>query len=100
MQLSANESVPAYSRNGKAESTHAFMRASPARPNWLLATPQPVVEGSLQLLSGPERIESGWWDGGDCRRDYFIAEDRHGRRVWVFQTLGKSPAWYLHGVFG
>lgn len=100
MQLSANESAPAYRRDGKAESPHALTRTVPARPNWLLATPQPVDDRSLNLLSGPERIESGWWDGGDCRRDYFIAEDRHGRRVWVFQTLGKSPAWYLHGVFG
>lgn len=70
------------------------------RPNWLLATPQPLDAGDLHLLSGPERIESGWWDGFDCRRDYYVAEDRHHRRLWVFRTPGQSGGWYLHGVFG
>src|SRR5688572_8287327 len=43
------------------------------RPLWLLAVPQrlatsadtPCYEGPLTLLAGPERIESGWWDGAD-----------------------------------
>src|SRR6185369_8449676 len=51
------------------------------RPPWLLATPlaldaprgRPRHGGPLELLTGPERIESGWWDGGDLRRDYFVA---------------------------
>ena len=30
-------------------------------------------EGEFTLLAGPERIESGWWDGDDARRDYFVA---------------------------
>jgi protein ImuB len=71
-----------------------------ARPHWLLATPQPIDAGTLQLLRGPERIESGWWDGDDCRRDYFVAEDAQGRRVWVYRALNGSLGWYLHGVFG
>ncbi|MBK8283874.1 MAG: DNA polymerase Y family protein [Ahniella sp.] len=70
------------------------------RPNWLLATPQPVDASDLRLLSGPERIESGWWDGFDCRRDYYVAEDHHLRRLWVFRTPGQQGGWYLHGVFG
>lgn len=70
------------------------------RPNWLLANPQPIAAQQLQLLSGPERIESGWWDGDDCRRDYFIARDRHGRSLWVFHHPGEPAHWYLHGVFG
>mgnify|MGYP000057601428 FL=1 len=49
---------------------------------WLLEAPRPLPEknavplhedGPLTLLAGPERIESGWWDGGDVKRDYFIA---------------------------
>jgi protein ImuB len=40
------------------------------RPLWLLAQPQPLGErhgrpywrGPLTMLSGPERIEGGWWD--------------------------------------
>ena len=28
----------------------------------------------LELLAGPERIESGWWDGADVQRDYYVAQ--------------------------
>lgn len=74
--------------------------SSTARPNWLLANPQPIAAQQLQLLSGPERIESGWWDGDDCRRDYFVARDPDGRSLWVFHHPGEPAHWYLHGVFG
>ena len=49
-----------------------------SHPVWLLQDPEPLREhGSrplldgqaLQLLSGPERIESGWWDGDLAERD-------------------------------
>ena len=43
------------------------------RPLWLLDPPRRIAEGEFALLAGPERIESGWWDGADARRDYFIA---------------------------
>lgn len=101
IRLSAQETASSYPRGERHAARDATSGApAAARPNWLLATPQPVDDRQLHFLSGPERIESGWWDGGDCRRDYFVAEDRHGRRVWVFQTLGNTPTWYLHGVFG
>ncbi|MFM7524436.1 MAG: Y-family DNA polymerase, partial [Betaproteobacteria bacterium] len=49
-----------------------------ARPFWLLEQPlplivrqhRPVYGSSLRLLSGPERIEAGWWDGALALRDY------------------------------
>ena len=85
-----------------------------ARPVWLLREPQPLPErgerpfidgAALQLLSGPERIESGWWDGALAERDYFIAQQGDGSLVWVFR--GRLPrdeaaaeGWYLHGRFG
>ena len=84
----------------KDKALQDLVRTTPPRPNWLLGTPRPIDDRQLQMISGPERIESGWWDGGDCRRDYYIAEDAHGRRVWVFHTLDRTPTWYLHGVFG
>ena len=40
----------------------------------------------LQLLCGPERIESGWWDAGLVERDYFIAQAADGALVWVYRT--------------
>ena len=52
----------------------------------------------LHLLSGPERIESGWWDGRDIARDYYIARTTDGAHWWVFRE-GVSRRWFLHGCF-
>ncbi len=78
-----------------------------SRPVWLLPVPerlaliagQPDWQGPLLLERGPERIESGWWDGGDVRRDYYRASNPRGAVLWVYQDL-RSRRWYLHGVFG
>ena len=84
-----------------------------ARPIWLhppepLAErdARPLLEGRpLALLSGPERIESGWWDDALAERDYFIAEASDGALVWIYrQRLPLSSSgesgWFLHGRFG
>lgn len=82
------------------------------RPVWLLSEPQPLAERdalpllqgrALQLLSGPERIESGWWDGMLAARDYFIAEAGDGALVWVYRERlpqDSGPNWFLQGRFG
>ena len=49
-----------------------------------------------QITSGPERIEAGWWDQGEVRRDYYIVRTSTGADLWVFRDL-KTQAWYLHG---
>ena len=67
------------------------------RPVWLLETPLPVSD-ALILEQGPERIESGWWDGKGVTRDYYIAREAQGGRWWVFQER-RTRCWYLHGVF-
>jgi protein ImuB len=77
------------------------------RPIWLLEQPVPLSEraglpwhrGALRLLDGPERIETGWWDGRTVRRDYFVAQNREQQRLWIFRTLSDPPGWYLHGLF-
>jgi protein ImuB len=80
------------------------------RPVWLVVPPEPlglagqkpVLGGQvLQLVSGPERIETGWWDGELAERDYFIAQDRHGALVWVFRHRlpAGGPGWFLQGRF-
>jgi len=69
------------------------------RPAWLLPQPQRCAIGDYQILAGPERIESGWWDGRDCRRDYFIVRDAQGSMLWAFHEYKPRPGWYLHGVF-
>jgi protein ImuB len=57
---------------------------------------------------GPERIAPEWWRRtGDVERDYYVVEDTHGRRFWLFRAglYGRGggdvpPAWFMHGVFG
>ena len=90
------------------------LREPLTRPLWLLPEPQllqerqshPLMEGRLvQLLAGPERIETGWWDGGLAERDYFIGQTHEGALVWVYrmrpQHLPSSrvQGWFLHGRF-
>jgi protein ImuB len=71
------------------------------RPVWLLDEPLPLLKP--EILQGPERIESGWWDGKGVARDYYVARQSQGAhssgaRLWVFQER-RSKRWYLHGVF-
>ncbi|WP_394558483.1 Y-family DNA polymerase [Aquipseudomonas alcaligenes] len=69
------------------------------RPGWLLTEPQALRAAPKRLLAGPERIESGWWDGGDLRRDYYRAELHNGQQAWVFHEAGNNGSWWLHGWF-
>ncbi|EJO93953.1 DNA repair nucleotidyltransferase/DNA polymerase-like protein [Ectopseudomonas mendocina DLHK] len=69
------------------------------RPGWLLGEPQPLAEVGLLILAGPERIESGWWDGGDLRRDYYLVQTRSGQRAWAFRPVGGAGPLQLHGWF-
>jgi len=70
----------------------------PARPVWLLREPRPV-DRPLQLVSGAERIENGWWDTTDVRRDYYIARDSDGTSYWVFADRRQPDQLYIHGLF-
>lgn len=65
------------------------------RPLWLLEPPRRVAEGDFVLLAGPERIESGWWEGEDVVRDYFIAT-RGASLAWIYRA---REGWFLHGLF-
>jgi protein ImuB len=69
------------------------------RPIWLLAEPVPIGKAPSPE-SGPERIETGWWDGADIARDYFITRDSRGSRCWVFRERRAPYRWFLHGLFG
>jgi protein ImuB len=71
----------------------------PGRPSWLLPQPRPCRIGDYRVITGPERIESGWWDGMDCRRDYFVVQDTSGSTLWAFREYKPHPGWYLHGLF-
>lgn len=79
----------------------------------LLAEPKPIevvasADGLPSLIRwdafafaivaswGPERIESGWWQGRMVRRDYYQIETNEGRRFWIFRRL-QDQRWFLHG---
>jgi protein ImuB len=74
---------------------------SPVRPLWLLPTPRPLgtdpAAAQMKLLSGPERIETGWWDGSDIGRDYFVGRNAEGEALWLYRERGGE--WFVHGVF-
>ena len=98
--------------------------APPARPLRLFARPEPIdalaevpdgpplrfrwrrVLHEVAAIEGPERIAPPWWrrEGGPTR-DYFRAEDSHGRRFWLYREglWGKETQrakWFVHGLFG
>jgi protein ImuB len=111
------------------------LTASALYPTWLLAMPlklavqhnRPQYQGPLTLLAGPQRLEAGWWGGGDCAlRDYFLAHSERMGLLWIYRerltgpgragaqaggsgegeterdparTAEADSAWYLHGLF-
>lgn len=98
----------------------SLWRPDMQRPTQLLPRPQiiqvsaPIPDYAPMLFryqgevhhvkrsDGPERIEREWWLEEGEHRDYYIVEDQHGYRYWVFRSghYGKhNPEWYLHGFF-
>ena len=90
---------PEYSWRPRALNEESTCTALAHRPTWLLPKPRRCQIENYQVLAGPERIESGWWDGRDCRRDYFIVRDTDGCMLWAFHEYKPRPGWYLHGIF-
>jgi protein ImuB len=81
-------------------------------PPWLLPQPlrlevqgeKPHYHGPLRLLAGPQRLETGWWDGaeqGPALRDYFIARSDEAGLLWVYRERLQPNAvrWYLQGIY-
>jgi protein ImuB len=94
----------------------AAVRSPPGpQPTWLVEPPQPlrcdaqeqpVYAGQLARISGPHRIEAGWWEGagGLQTRDYFVYRSATRGLLWVYHERLPDPAsaasgWFLHGVF-
>jgi protein ImuB len=77
---------------------HEYRQPGP-RPLWLLE-PRKIKEGEFVTLAGPERIESGWWDGDEASRDYFVARLSDGALGWIYREGDLSSVhWFLHGLF-
>ncbi|MDR7269085.1 protein ImuB [Pelomonas saccharophila] len=93
----------------------ASRRPSGPQPTWLVQPPrplrsdareQPTYCGALTLVSGPHRVEAGWWEGasGMQARDYFVYRSATRGLLWVYHerpssTASAAPGWFLHGVF-
>ena len=64
------------------------------------------VTHDVAAIEGPERIAPEWWRSeAALTRDYFRAEDREGRRFWLFREglfnqETTQARWFLHGLFG
>lgn len=77
------------------------------RPLWLLKEPKQLVNRNgrlyhqkpITIISGPERIESYWWSGRDVCRDYYVAREITGSRLWIFRERHGEKHWWLHGYF-
>ena len=77
------------------------------RPLWLFPEPlslkirnrRPWWNGELDLGRERERIETGWWDGFEVARDYFVATTARGERLWIYRELKGRRGWFLHGMF-
>ena len=85
----------------------------PGRPLWLFQTPVEVsVEDSPDAISvriggsshsviqctGPERIQTQWWNDIPVHRDYFRMQLQEGGTAWVFRDL-RTGTWWQHGWF-
>ena len=77
------------------------------RPFWLLEQPLQLSirrgrlyhRKAISIISGPERIETHWWSGTDVRRDYYVASEQNGCRLWIYREKGANRHWFLHGFF-
>ncbi len=56
-------------------------------------------ENSITIISGPERIETHWWHTSHVLRDYYVAIEQNGSRLWIYREREKEKKWYLHGYF-
>jgi len=59
----------------------------------------PLCHGRIDIIAGPERIETGWWDGQPALRDYYVGRNPHNETMWLYRNLHDLDSWHLHGYF-
>jgi len=79
-------------KNGEPPLPESF----PDRPLWILE-PRPIRH-LPKIIGHPERIETGWWDAAEARRDYYIAETDEGARWWLYRDA-ITHEWFLQGLW-
>ena len=88
-------------------SANVYLLSKNFRPLWLLDevielptnTGIPTYRNRPVQLGEPERIETAWWQEAPIQRDYFIATESSGSKVWLYRDLNSQRRWYLHGLF-
>lgn len=93
--------------NAAARHSGRSVPGAAERPLWLMRRPIRLrtqqghlsLNGPLHFLEERERIETGWWDGKPIGRDYFVATNPSGARLWIYRELSGEKNWYLHGIF-
>lgn len=90
---------PSMTASAKTATPKTETLTTAARPFWLLPRAIPLRPEPGAILAGPERIESGWWDGDDERRDYYVVRLRTGQQAWAWLPANATQGWMLHGWF-
>ena len=97
----ATQKVPVNGDDDIATASERLIADAAAQPLWLLPEPRPLqglhYRGALQLVSGPQRLQSYWWNTA-VQRDYYSAQHDDGTRYWIYRQLPDGP-WYLHGIY-
>lgn len=68
-----------------------------SRPLFLFTPPRPCTPPKDWRMTPTENLVAEWWEDGGSRQ-YFIAENARGERLWVYREREKDE-WYLHGTF-
>ncbi len=89
-------STQTISINKANKNKHSATSIFADRPGLLLSKPT-LLQLKVQIIKGPERIQTGWWDDNPINRDYYIGQTQDGQQVWIFKTPNKE--WFLHGYF-
>jgi protein ImuB len=92
---------------GKGSEAMSKQVALNPRPFWLLQQPLQLSirrgrlyhRKAIAIVSGPERIETHGWSDTEVRRDYYVAREENGSRLWIYREKGASKHWFLHGFF-
>lgn len=77
------------------------------QPFWLLPKPIPLLvrgdrpfyQSPLKMVSGPERVEAGWWNDQLAARDYYVAQADDATCYWIYLERVVNGHWHLHGIF-
>ncbi|WP_087016274.1 Y-family DNA polymerase [Thaumasiovibrio subtropicus] len=90
-ELASQVCMPLYTKSKQIHAAEALLR-----PSFLLPKPEPLQE-KVDVMQGPERIATGWWDSHPVVRDYFVARSGEGRWLWIFRN--QRQEWFVHGMF-